>query len=172
MASISSTQQPKQRPERQWITGGIMAGIAFVLLLVFLIGPFFGGIYYSFTNQRLISANPTEWVGLRNYQRLLASLSVLDPVVDPATGERMVDEEGNLTYPRSRIYARRGKLPAVRRFDGMVHLRTGQYTPMSSWPPILSSCAGWSTTSSLPWLSFRCKRAWALLLGAGGQPGA
>lgn len=107
MASISNTEYPKPRPERQWITGGIMAGVAFVLLLVFLIGPFFGGIYYSFTNQRLISANPTEFVGLRNYTRLL-SLSVLplQPEVDENTGQNMVDEEGNLVYPRSRSFTR------------------------------------------------------------------
>ena len=107
MASVSSTEQPKARPERQWITGVIMAGVAFVLLLVFLIGPFFGGIYYSFTNQRLISANPTEFVGLRNYTRLLSlSMLPLQPEVDEVTGQNMVDEEGNLVYPRSRAFTR------------------------------------------------------------------
>lgn len=84
-----------------------MGGLAFVLLLVFLIGPFLLGIWYSFTNQRLISANPTEFVGLRNYGRLLRlGVLPLDPVVDEATGEFQRDENGQLVYPRSRSYTR------------------------------------------------------------------
>jgi multiple sugar transport system permease protein len=43
------------------IVPGLLLGLpAAVLMLIFLIGPFLGGIGYSFTNQRLISANPTE----------------------------------------------------------------------------------------------------------------
>jgi multiple sugar transport system permease protein len=80
---------------------------AFLLILIFLIGPFFLGIWYSFTNQRLISANPTEFVGLRNYSRLLRlGVLPLEPLVDEATGEFQTDEEGNLVYPRSREFTR------------------------------------------------------------------
>jgi multiple sugar transport system permease protein len=100
-------ERPPAKPERQIIPGLLMGGAAFILLLVFLIGPFFGGIYYSFTNQRLISANPTEFVGLRNYTRLLKlALLPLEPLVDEATGELLRDEGGNLTYPRSREFTR------------------------------------------------------------------
>jgi multiple sugar transport system permease protein len=107
MATISSTKSSKPQRERQYITGLIMAGVAFVLLLVFLIGPFFGGIYYSFTNQRLISANPTEFVGLRNYTRLLSlAILTLQPEVDEATGQITIDEDGNPVYPRSREFTR------------------------------------------------------------------
>lgn len=107
MASLSTTQRPKQRSERQWTTGILMGGLAFLLLLVFLIGPFFGGIYYSFTNQRLISANPTEFIGFRNYDRLLSlSVLTLQPEVDPQTGQIMLDEDGNTLYPRSRDFTR------------------------------------------------------------------
>ena len=84
-----------------------MGGPAFLLMIVFLIAPFFGGIYFSFTNQRLISANPTEPVGLRNYERLLKlSLLPLEPLVDEETGEFVLDEQGNLAYPRSRDFTR------------------------------------------------------------------
>jgi multiple sugar transport system permease protein len=85
----------------------LLGGPAFLLLLVFLIGPFVAGVSYSFTNQRLISANPTEFVGLRNYSRLLRiSYLTLDPVTDAKTGEPIRDSSGNLEYPRSREFTR------------------------------------------------------------------
>lgn len=87
--------------------GLTMGGWAFLLLLVFLIGPFFAGIWFSFTDQRLISANPTEFVGLRNYTRLLRlGLLPLDPLVDEATGQFQRDEAGRLEFPRSRAFTR------------------------------------------------------------------
>jgi ABC-type sugar transport system permease subunit len=84
-----------------------LGGPAFFLLLMFLIGPFFLGIWYSFTDQRLISPKPAEFVGLRNYERMLKlSLLTLDPLVDEETGEYQRDETGNLEFPRSRQYTR------------------------------------------------------------------
>ncbi len=94
-------------PTRDFVPAILMAGPAIVLMLLFLIGPFFAGIGFSFTNQRLITANPTEFVGLRNYSRLVR-MSVL-PVqqeVDAATGQPAVDDEGNSVFPRSRDYTR------------------------------------------------------------------
>src|SRR6266566_3459633 len=45
---------------------------ASLLLLIFLIIPFFMAIYFSFTNQTLIPGPiPTEFVGFRNFARLL-----------------------------------------------------------------------------------------------------
>jgi multiple sugar transport system permease protein len=85
----------------------LLGGPAFLLLLVFLIGPFVAGVSYSFTNQRLISANPTDFVGLRNYNRLLRlSFLILDPVLDSKTGQPIKDASGNLEYPRSREFTR------------------------------------------------------------------
>lgn len=52
---------------------GAPAGIG---LLVFLIVPFLMAITLTFTNQKLLSPQETEIVGLRNYERLLA-VSVL-----------------------------------------------------------------------------------------------
>ena len=40
------------------------------LLAVFMVVPFILAFYFSFTNERLISPRPTEWVGLRNYTRI------------------------------------------------------------------------------------------------------
>lgn len=110
MATHSVTlSRDGERPqrERQAFSGYAMAGPAILLMLLFVISPFFTGIYYSFTNQRLISGNPTEVVGLRNYQRLLAlALLVVEPVTDEATGTFQRDEQGHLVYPRSRDFTR------------------------------------------------------------------
>jgi multiple sugar transport system permease protein len=44
---------------------------ALLLLTAFLVVPFLLAIYFSFTNQRLISPLPTRWVGLDNYTAVL-----------------------------------------------------------------------------------------------------
>lgn len=108
MAAIQMTQPvQKSRSSPDFISGWGMGSLAFLLLLIFLVGPFFSGIWYSFTNQRLISANPTEVVGLRNYTRLLRlGILPLDPLVDESTGEFQRDEAGNLIFPRSRAFTR------------------------------------------------------------------
>jgi multiple sugar transport system permease protein len=97
-----------KRPSSPDLVPAILLGApALVLLVVFLIGPFLAGVSYSFTNQRLISGNPTEFVGLRNYTRLLGlNILVLDPIRDEATGQPARDEAGNLEYPRSREFTR------------------------------------------------------------------
>ena len=108
MAAIEGSQAVrKSRGSPDFLAGWGMGSLAIILILVFLVGPFFSGIWYSFTNQRLISANPTEFVGLRNYIRLLKlGILPLDAQVDPATGALLKDDSGNLVFPRSRTYTR------------------------------------------------------------------
>lgn len=84
-------------------TALLLGGPAFLLLLVFLIGPFFMGVWFSFTDQRLISPEPTKLVGMRNYSRLLqVSILTLDPLVDPTTKQPLRDKNGNMQYPSFR----------------------------------------------------------------------
>ena len=107
--AVTQMTQPvhKTRSSHDLLSGWGMGLLAFLLLLIFLIGPFFAGIWYSFTNQRLISANPTELVGLRNYARLLRlGVLPLNPLTVEGTGEYQRDASGNLVYPRSREYTR------------------------------------------------------------------
>lgn len=100
------------------ITGWLMASPAILLLLGFLIIPFLFAFVFAFTNQRLISPNPTEFVGLRNFQRLLTvQILPLEPVVDEATGEPVLDEAGNFTYPRLRNFTRNN--PDYPQYDGL-----------------------------------------------------
>ncbi|MFP4394696.1 MAG: carbohydrate ABC transporter permease [Anaerolineales bacterium] len=83
-----------------------MASPAIILILGFLIIPFLMAFGLSFTNQRLISPNPTEFVGLRNFKRLLTvRVLQIDPIVSDS-GTPVLDEEGNLTYPKVRSFTR------------------------------------------------------------------
>ena len=92
---------------KEAIIGWLMAGPAVVLMLLFMIIPFLMAFAFSFTNQRLISPNPTEWVGTRNYERLLSvRFFTLEPTIDEITGDPLRDEDGNITYPRLREYTR------------------------------------------------------------------
>lgn len=97
--------------------GWLFALPGFGLMVVFIILPFFFAIGLSFTNQRLISPNPTEYVGLSNYRALLGmGIITLDPVTDDA-GEIVRDEAGLPTYPRLREYTRNN--PDYPQLDGM-----------------------------------------------------
>ena len=68
--------------------------------------PFFFAFHFSLTNQRLISPNPTEFVGLDNYRQLLGfGVVTLEPERDDA-GEAIRDEDGAIEYPRLRSVTR------------------------------------------------------------------
>lgn len=62
----------RQRLKEQLLAWGFMTP-SMLLLLGFLVIPFALAIYFSFTNQRLISNPnvPTRFIGLSNYERLL-----------------------------------------------------------------------------------------------------
>ncbi len=95
----------------------LMASPAVILLLAFLIIPFFLAFFYAFTNQRLISPNPTEYVGLANFKQLLTvKILRLDPIVD-AAGQPVLDESGNYTYPREREFTRNN--PEYPQYNGL-----------------------------------------------------
>lgn len=116
---VASTPEGSTRSRRQEsLAGWLMALPAILLILGFLIIPFLMAFGLSFTNQRLISPNPTQWVGLENFQRLLSvRMLPLEPVVDEATGQPVLDDEGNLTYPRVREFTRNN--PDYPQYAGM-----------------------------------------------------
>ena len=125
MAAITKTESEGQAPSSKGIKGHhmeaiaawLMASPAVVLLLAFLIIPFFLAFYYSFTNQRLISPNPTEYVGLANFKQLLTlNILRLDPIVD-AAGQPVLDENGNYTYLREREFTRNN--PDYPQYNGL-----------------------------------------------------
>jgi multiple sugar transport system permease protein len=89
------------------LNGWAMASPVIFLLLIFLIIPFVMAFVWSFTNQRLFSPNPTEYVGTKNYTDLLTLRTfTLEPSIDETTGEFLRDENGKLVYPRLREFTR------------------------------------------------------------------
>ncbi len=96
-------------------SGWLMAGPAFGLMVVFVLLPFVFAVAFSFTNQRLISPNPTEFVGLTNYEQLLGlGLLTLDPVKDASGAVQIKD--GEPEYPSLRSYTRNN--PDFPQYDG------------------------------------------------------
>lgn len=94
MAEPSSTTE---RSERR--TGWLMVSPALALMAVFLMVPFIASFYFSFTNQRLASPNPTQYVGTDQFDRLLSFEWVtLSPTVEE-NGDFVRDEDGKLEYP-------------------------------------------------------------------------
>jgi multiple sugar transport system permease protein len=84
-----------------------MAGPAVLLLITFLAVPFVLAFVLSFTNQRLLSPNPTDFVGGSNFARLLTvRLLTLEPAIDASTGSSVRDADGALVYPRVREFTR------------------------------------------------------------------
>ncbi|MEQ9039736.1 MAG: sugar ABC transporter permease [Silicimonas sp.] len=86
----------------------------FGLIAIFIVLPFFFAFYLSLTNQRLISPNPTEWVGLDNYRQLLSlGVVTLEPERDDA-GQVVRDDDGEIAYPRVRSITRSDDFPQYR----------------------------------------------------------
>ena len=86
----------------------------FALITAFIILPFFFAFYFSLTNQRLISPNPTEFVGLQNYRDLLGlAVVTLEPEREES-GAVVRDEDGAIQYPRVRTITRNPEFPQYR----------------------------------------------------------
>lgn len=99
--------------------GWLFALPGFSLLFLFIIVPFFFAFWLSLTNQRLVSPNPTEFVGLSNYSKLLSvAVVTLEPERDNS-GQIVRDEDGAIEYPRVRSITRSDDHP--------------EYSGMSEW---------------------------------------
>ncbi len=115
--SVAGTSGRFSDQRLEAVTAWLLASPAIILLLTFLIVPFFLAFYFSFTNQRLISPNPSEFVGLDNYKQMLTlRILRLDPIVDEA-GQPVLDEEGNYTFPREREFTRNN--PDFPQYNGL-----------------------------------------------------
>lgn len=94
--------------------GWLFALPGFSLLFLFIIVPFFFAFWLSLTDQRLVSPNATQFVGLKNYTDLLSvSVITLDPERD-ANGDILRDEDGTIAYPRVRTITRSDEFPQYR----------------------------------------------------------
>ena len=99
------------------LAGWLMSGPALILVTLFLVVPFMLAFWFSFTNQRLISPNPTQFIGTTNFEQLLGVGSlVLEPErADDGSLER--NSAGELSYPRVRDFTRNN--PDFQHLNGM-----------------------------------------------------
>jgi multiple sugar transport system permease protein len=99
---------------------------AIVLIGAFILLPFFFAFYLSLTNQRLISPNPTEFVGLDNYRDLLGlALVTLEPERGD-DGAILRDENREIQYPRLRSITRSDDHPHYRGMREWFSWRSGE----------------------------------------------
>lgn len=106
--------------------GWAFAFPGFALIAAFIVLPFFFAFYFSLTNQRLISPNPTEYVGLQNYRQLLSlSIITLEPERD-AAGTVVRDGDGVIEYPRVRTITRSEAYPQYRGMREWFSWQSGQ----------------------------------------------
>lgn len=67
--------KPVGAPGQSAVVAWLFSAPGLALLALFMIGPFAMALWFSFTNQRLISPLPTRFVGLDNYATVLTSSS-------------------------------------------------------------------------------------------------
>jgi trehalose/maltose transport system permease protein len=72
----------------------------FLVVLIIALYPLGSVFVSSFTNRTFASAQPTEFVGLQNYVRLLSmTIAELQPVTNPDTGEPVINPNtGEVQY--------------------------------------------------------------------------
>ena len=89
-------------PIRQDNRGLLFAIPALLLLCFAIVLPFLAAAVMTLTDQRMLSPNRTEFVGLANYDRLLSVTIREVPRARDASGAAMVDGEGHRLYARLR----------------------------------------------------------------------
>ncbi len=68
---LSVQEPPPEKPPRDTRTALLMVAPATILLIAFVIIPFFMAFWLSLHNVRLDSARPATWVGFEQYRRIL-----------------------------------------------------------------------------------------------------
>lgn len=92
---------------RQLYYGWLMGSPAFLGLILFIFVPFIMALVLSFSDQRLLSPNPTEGVGFRNYDRLLAVTVLKQDALHDDQQKILLDEKGAPQFERLRTVLRK-----------------------------------------------------------------
>lgn len=99
-------KRPNKPSASQNKSGWLMVLPASSLITLFLIIPFLLAFWFSFTNQRLISPNPTEFVGMSNFSNLLSVGTLTLEAKKDSLGDIIMTPKGEPKYPRLRTYTR------------------------------------------------------------------
>jgi multiple sugar transport system permease protein len=109
--------------ERKNKAGMLFALPALTLLAFSIVLPFVFAVVMTLTNQRMLTPNPTEFIGLENYRRLL-SITVREiPAQRDADGRVARDAQGHLLYQRLRPILRADE--RTRDYQPMAELQLG-----------------------------------------------
>jgi multiple sugar transport system permease protein len=106
---------PAPRRARSARTALTFGAPALFGLTMFLVIPFIMAFALTFTNQRLISPEPGQFIGLRNYDRLLAVSYLVEPPI--------ADADGAPRFERARAITRHD--PALRDYRPIGAFRMG-----------------------------------------------
>jgi multiple sugar transport system permease protein len=99
-------------------TGWLFAAPATFLMFMFIVVPFALAFWFSFTNQRFVSPNAAEFIGLQNYRELLSvNVLTVQPERDRATNEILKEADGTTKYPAIRSFTRNN--PDYPQYKGM-----------------------------------------------------
>src|SRR5512135_1665950 len=73
---------------------------SFIILLVIAFYPLGSVFVNSFTDRQFGTTNPTSFIGLENYRKLLSfTVMQLPPIIDPATGKPQINPRtGGIKY--------------------------------------------------------------------------
>jgi multiple sugar transport system permease protein len=104
------------------LTVGGFAGPALMLFVAFIVLPLLLAAGATLTNHRLLSPEPTQYVGLDNYKRLLAlQIAIVEPLRD--AGGAVIRDEGSARFPTWRQL--RQARPGLAGYREAFHLRFG-----------------------------------------------
>ena len=99
-----------------------MAAPAILLVFMFLVAPFLLAFGFSLTNQRMFSPNPTEFVGLDNFKRMLGVYILTLDAERDSSGRLILNADGEATYPRLRQFTRNNpEFPHLNRTREWMH---------------------------------------------------
>lgn len=115
----------------------VFGGPALLGLLLFLVIPFLLALGLTLTDQRLVSPVPGQFVGMRNYERLLSvSYLVQQPETD-VRGVRLRSTNGDPVYTRARAVIRSDPSYADYRPLGDFYLGESRVTVVAKDPAFL-----------------------------------
>ncbi len=90
----SRKNQPSDLAKGEERLAYLLLAPTFIILIAIGFYPLFSVFYNSFTDRRLASGQPVEWVGLENYVNLLSmTITELPQEIDAETGQPAIDPE-------------------------------------------------------------------------------
>ena len=116
----------ERRVSADTITGWLFSAPAVIFIAAFIVVPFILASYFSFTNERLITppGRETEWIGLRNYQRIFD-----DPLFWKALGNNIVFSV--VVVPVQTFFALLLAILVNQKLRGVVVFRTIFFMPIT-----------------------------------------